>query len=49
MTQPGKIPQGEYGEATGIIVAKIWYPALMRGYHNYSATYDLSLEINKLK
>ena len=45
MTKPGKIPQSGYGEAIGIIVAKIWYPALMRGHHNYGATYDFPIRI----
>jgi hypothetical protein len=49
MIQPGKIPQGGYGEAIGITVAKIWYPVLMRGYHNYSATYDFPIRIKLIE
>lgn len=49
MTKPGKIPQGGYGEAIGIIVAKIWYPALMRGHHNYGTTYDFPIRIKLIE
>ena len=49
MTKPGKIPRGGYGEAIGIIVAKIWYPALMRGHHNYAATYGFPIRIKLIE
>jgi hypothetical protein len=49
MTKPGKIPQGGYGEAIGVIVAKIWYPALKRGHHNYGATYDFPIRIKLIE
>lgn len=49
MTKPGKIPSGGYGEAIGVIVAKIWYPALRRGHHNYGATYDFPIRIKLIE
>jgi Asp/Glu/hydantoin racemase len=49
MTKPGKLPRNGYGESIGIIVAKIWYPALMRGHHNYCTTYDFPIRIKLIE
>ena len=35
----------DFGEAIGMIVWKVWYPALMRGHHNYATTYDFPVRL----
>lgn len=49
MTNPGKIPPGGYGEGIGVIVAKIWYPALIKGHHNFCATYYFPIRIKLIE
>ena len=48
-TLPGKIAPGGFGETIGVIVAKLWYPALIRGHHNHAATYDFPIRIKLIE
>jgi hypothetical protein len=45
MIREGKIPTYGFGEVIGIIVAKIWYPALIHGHHNFASTYEFPVRI----
>lgn len=55
MTKPGKLPKECFGISSGsgkpigVIVAKIWYPALIRGHHNYCSTYDFPIRIKLIE
>jgi len=34
-----------FGEPIGIIVWKVWYPAVIHGHHNYATTYEFPVRI----
>jgi len=40
-----KIPACGLGEAIGMIVYRVWYPALIRGHHNVASTYEFPVRI----
>jgi Asp/Glu/hydantoin racemase len=44
-----KMPQFGFGQGIGIIVWKVWYPALMHGHHNYATTYNFPVRIKFLE